>query len=68
MDLDQPAIEEFIQHCAQKYSDLKKTLQFKETCSEVEPRLLCKALGLTSYLPGDLYTPAQCVEEIESFA
>ena len=68
MDLDQPATEEFIQHYAQKYSDLKKALKFKETFSEVEPRLLHKALRFTSYLPGDLYTPAECVEEVESFA
>ena len=68
MDLDQPAKEEFIQHYAQKYSDLKKVLKFKETFSELEPRLLCKALGFTSYLPGDLYTPAECVEKVESFA
>ena len=68
MDLDQPTTEEFIQHYAQKYSDLKKALKLKETFSEVEPRLLCKALGFTSYLPGDLYTPAECVEKIESFA
>ena len=68
MDLDQPAIEEFIQHYAQKYSDLKKALKFKETLCNVEPRLLCKALGFTFYLPGDLYTPAECVEKVESFA
>ena len=67
MDLDQPIIEEFIQHHAQKYSDLKKALKFKDTFSEVEPRLLCKALRFTSYLPGDLFTPAECVEEVESF-
>ena len=67
MDLDQPTTEEFIQHYAQKYSDLKKALKFKKTFSEVEPRLLCKALRFTSYLPGDLYTPAECVEEVESF-
>ena len=63
MDLDQPATEEFIQHYAQKYSDLKKALNFKETFSEVKPRLLRKALGFTSNLQGDLYTPAKCVEE-----
>ena len=68
MDLDQPTTEEFIQHYAQKYSSLKKALKFKETFSEVEPRLLCKALEFTSYLPGDLYTPAECVEQVESFA
>ena len=68
MDLDQPATEELIQHYAQKYSSLKKALEFKETFSEVEPRLLHKALGFTSYLPGNLYTPAECVEQVESFA
>ena len=68
MDLDQPATKKFIQHYAQKYSDLTKALKFKETFSEMEPRLLCKALRFTSYLPGDLYTPAECVEEVESFA
>ena len=68
MDLDQPTTEEFIQHYAQKYSDLKKAPKFKETFSEVEPRLLCKALRFTSYLPRDLYTLAECVEEVESFA
>ena len=67
MDFDQPATEEFIQHYAQKYSSLKKALRFKETFSEVKPRLLCKALRFTSYLPGDLYTPAECVEQVESF-
>ena len=66
-DLDQPATEEFIQHYAQKYSSLKKALKFKETFSEVEPRLLCKALRFTSYLPEDLYTPAECIEQVESF-
>ena len=30
--------------------------------------MLCRALGFTSYLPGDLYTPAECVEQVESFA
>ena len=25
-------------------------------------------MGFTSYLPGDLYTPAECVEQVESFA
>ena len=68
MDLDQPTSEEFIQHYAQKYSSLKKALKFKETFSEVKPRLLCEALGFTSYLPGDLYTPAECIEQVESFA
>ena len=67
MDLDQPTTEEFIQHYAQKYSSLKKALKFKETFSEVEPKLLCKALRFTSYLPGDSYTPAECVEQVESF-
>ena len=47
MDLDQPTTEEFIQHYAQKYSSLKKALKFKETFSEVKPRLLCKALHPT---------------------
>ena len=68
MDLGQPTKEEFIQHYAQKYSDLKKALKFKETFSEVKPRLLCKALGFTSYLPGDLYTAAECAEKVKSFA
>ena len=68
MDLDQPTTEEFIQHYAQKYSDLKKALKFKETFSEVEPKLLHKALKFTSNLPGDLYSPAECVEDVESFA
>ena len=67
MDLDQPTTEEFIQHYAQKYSSLEKALKFKETFSEVEPKLLHKALRFTSYLPGDLYTPAECVEQIEYF-
>ena len=67
MELDQPTTEEFIQHYAQKYSSLKKALKFKETFSEVEPRLLCKALKFTSHLPGDLYTPAECIEQVESF-
>ena len=31
LDLDQPAMEEFIQHYAQNYSSLKKALKFKET-------------------------------------
>ena len=68
MDLDQLTTEEFIQHYAKKYSSLKKALKFKETFSEVKPRLLCKALGFTSYLPGDLYTPAECIEQVESSA
>ena len=51
-----------------KYSDLKKALKFKETFSEVKPKLLCKALKFTSNLPGDLYTPAECVEDVECFA
>ena len=68
MDLDQPATEEFIQHYAQKYSSLKKALKFKETFSEVKPGLLHKALGFTSYLPGDLYTPTESIEQVESFA
>ena len=68
MDLDQPTTEEFIQHYAQKYSDLKKTVKFKETFCEVKPRLLYKALGFPSYLPGDLYTPAECAEKVKSFA
>ena len=58
VDLDQPATEEFIQHYAQKYSDLKKALKFKETFSEVEPKLLSKTLKFTSNLPGDLYSTA----------
>ena len=66
-NLDQPATEEFIQHYAQKYSNLKKALKFKETFSEVEPKLLHKALRFTSYLPGDLYTPAECIEQVEYF-
>ena len=68
MDLDQPTTEESIQHYTQKYSNLKKALKFKETFSKVEPRLLHKALGFTSYLSGDLYTPAECIEQVESFA
>ena len=68
MDLDQPATEEFTQHYAQKYSDLKKALKFKETFIEVEPKLLCKALKFTSNLAGDLYSHAKCVEDVESFA
>ena len=68
MDLDQPTTEEFIQHYAQKYSSLKKALKFKETFSEVESRLLHRALGFTSYLSGDLYTPAECIEQVEYFA
>ena len=68
MDLDQPATEKFIQHSAQKYSDLKKALKFKETFSKVKPKLLCKALKFTSNLPGDFYSPAECVEDVESFA
>ena len=67
MDLDQSTTKEFIQHYAQKYSSLKKALKFKETFSEVKPRLLCKALRFTSYLPGDFYTPAECVGQVESF-
>ena len=39
----------------------------KETFSEVEPKLLCKALRFTSNLPGDLYTPAECIEQVEYF-
>ena len=66
MDLDQPATEEFIQHYAQKYSDLKKASNLK-TFSEVKPKLLCKALKFISNLPGDLYTPGECVEDVESF-
>ena len=67
VDLDQPTAEEFIQHYAQNYSSLKKALKFKETFSEVEPKLLHKALRFTSNLPGDLYTPAECIEQIEYF-
>ena len=67
MDLDQPAAEEFIQHYAQKYSSLKKALKLKETFSEVKPKLLCKALRFTSYLPGDLYPPAKSIEQVEYF-
>ena len=63
MDIDQPTTEEFIQHYAQKYSSLKKALQFKETFSEVEPKLLRKVLRFTSYLPGDLYTPTECIDK-----
>ena len=66
-DLDQPTAEEFIQHYAQNYSSLKKALKFKETFSEVEPKLLHKALRFTSNLPGDLYTPAECVEQVKYF-
>ena len=68
MNLDQPATEEFIQHYAQKYSDLKNALKFKETFSEVEPKLLCKALKFKSKLPGGLYSHAECAEDVESFA
>ena len=25
-------------------------------------------MGFTSYLPGDLYIPAECIEQVESFA
>ena len=25
-------------------------------------------MGFTSYLPGDLYTPAECIEQVEYFA
>ena len=46
----------------------QKALKFKERFSEVEPKLLCKALKFTSNLPGDLYSPAECVEYVESFA
>ena len=67
MDLDQPSAEEFIQHYAQKYSSLKKALRFKETFSKVKQKLLHKALRFTSYLPGDLYTHAECVEQVEYF-
>ena len=67
MDLDQPATEEFIQHYTQKNSCLKKALKFKETFSEVKPKLLCKALRFTSYLPGELYTPAECMQQVEYF-
>ena len=67
MDLDQPTTEELIQHYAQNYSSLKKAFKFKETFSEVKPKLLCKALRLTSNLPGDLYMPVECVEQIEYF-
>ena len=28
---------------------------------------LCKALSFTSNLPGDLYTPAECIEQVEYF-
>ena len=35
--------------------------------SDVESKFLHKALKFTSNLPGDLYTPAECVEEVESF-
>ena len=45
---------------SRKPSNLKKH-------SEVEPKLLCKALRFTSNLPGDLYTPAECVEQVEYF-
>ena len=67
MELDQPMTEEFIEHYTQKYSSLKKALKFKETFSEIKPKLLIKALKFTSHLPGDLYTPAECVEQVESF-
>ena len=59
--------EEFIQHYAQNYSSLKKALKFKETFSEVKPKLLRKALRFTSNLPGDLHTPAEYVEQVEYF-
>ena len=39
----------------------------KETFSEVNPKLLWKALRFTSYCPGDLYTPAECIGQVESF-
>ena len=65
--LDQPTTEEFIQHYVQKYSSLKKALKFKETFSEVKLKLLHKTLRFTSYLPGDLYTPAECIEQVEYF-
>ena len=68
MELDQPTTEEFIQHYTQKYSDLKKSLKFKETFNEVEPKLFCKALKFTSNLPEEFYSPAECVEDVESLA
>ena len=66
-NLNQPTAEEFIQHYAQNYSSLKKALKFKEIFSEVKPKLLCKALRFTSNLPGDLYTPAECIEQVGYF-
>ena len=42
-------------------------LHLTETFSEVEQKLLRKALRFTSYLPGDLYTPAECIEQVEYF-
>ena len=46
---------------SRKPSNLKKHLV------EVEPKLLRKALRFTSNLPGDLYTPAECIEQVEYF-
>ena len=45
----------------------RKPSNLKKHFSEVEPKLLRKALRFTSNLPGDLYTPAECVEQVEYF-
>ena len=67
MDLNQPEAEEFIQHYSNTYSSLKKELKMQNPLSDVESKFLRKALKFTSNLPGDLYTPAEYVEEVESF-
>ena len=46
---------------------LRQSLEF-HCFDPVEPKLLGKALKFTSNLPGDLYSPAECVEDVESFA
>ena len=68
MDWDQPEAEELIEHYWNTYSSLKKELKIQNPVSDVESKFLRKTLKFTSNLPGDLYTPAECVEEVESFA
>ena len=46
---------------SRKPSNLKKHLV------KLSQKLLHKALRFTSNLPGDLYTPAECIEQVEYF-
>ena len=53
--------------CTELFKPQESPHIYKETFHEVKPELLCKALRFTSKLPEDLYTPAECVEQVEYF-